>query len=223
MGTIPLITCNQHIVDIISGIFYDNQYEQTNLTWLKNPDIALEFIAVDMPELIMIDFSHQGFNGLELLDKITEDNWILNAGIIAFCSTFKEVENLENIRKANMIIALTNNELEFQLPKILTLIFKNRRLLFQMSISANLIKDFQATFIINNDPYEARCYANLICNFLYNSYGVSSDIKFHLKIALTELLLNAVEHGNCEISYDDKTKWMETDLDMYDLIRERLK
>lgn len=222
MGTIPVITSNQHIVDTVSNIICNDLDEPLKITWLKNSDIALEFMTFDMPELIFIDFSDPGFNGYELLDRITQDSWLLNAGIVAFCTSSAEVENLENLRKANLIIALTDCELEYHLQKILTIIFKNRRIIFQHTLSTNLINDYQATFTLDNDPYVARCYANLICNFVHNSYKISSEIKFQLKLALTELLLNAVEHGNCEITYDDKTDWMETNFDIYELIKERM-
>jgi CheY-like chemotaxis protein/anti-sigma regulatory factor (Ser/Thr protein kinase) len=222
VGTIPVITSNQHIVDTVSNIIYNDLDEPLKITWLKNSDIALEFMAFDMPELIMIDFCDPGFNGYELLDKITQDNWLLNAGIVAFCTSSSEVENLESLRKANLIIALTDSEMEYHLQKILTIIFKNRRIIFQHTLSTNLINDYQATFTLDNDPYVARCYANLICNFIHNSYKISSEIKFQLKLALTELLLNAVEHGNCEITYDDKTEWMNTNFDIYELVKERM-
>jgi CheY-like chemotaxis protein/anti-sigma regulatory factor (Ser/Thr protein kinase) len=222
VGTIPVITSNQHIVDTVSNIICNELDEPLKITWLKNSDIALEFMTFDMPELIFIDFSDPGFNGYELLDRITQDSWLLNAGIVAFCTSSAEVENLENLRKANLIIALTDSELEYHLQKILTIIFKNRRIIFQHTLSTNLINDYQATFTLDNDPYVARCYANLICNFVHNSYKISSEIKFQLKLALTELLLNAVEHGNCEITYDDKTDWMETNFDIYELIKERM-
>lgn len=223
MGTIPIITGNQNIVDTVSNIIYNDLDEPLKITWLKNSDIAIEFMAFDMPELIIIDFSDPGFDGYELLDRITQDSWLLNAGIVAFCASSTEVETLENLRKANLIIALTDSELEYQLQKILSIIFKNRRIIFQHTLSTNLINDYQATFTLDNDPYVARCYANLICNFIHNSYKISSEIKFQLKLALTELLLNAVEHGNCGITYDDKTNWMDTNFDIYELIKERMK
>lgn len=222
MGTIPVITSKQHIVDTVSNIMYNDLDEPLKITWLKNSDIALEFMAFDMPELIFIDFCDPGFNGYELLDRITQDNWLINAGIVAFCTSSTEVETLENLRKANLIIALTDSELEYHLQKILMIIFKNRRIIFQHTLSTNLINDYQATFTLDNDPYVARCYANLICNFIHNSYKISSEIKFQLKLALTELLLNAVEHGNCGITYDDKTEWMDTNFDIYELIKERM-
>ncbi|HEX2957999.1 MAG TPA: cyclic nucleotide-binding domain-containing protein [Chitinispirillaceae bacterium] len=223
MGTIPVITSNQHIVDVVSNFIYNDLDEPLKITWLKNSDVALEFMAIDMPELIIVDFCDPGFDGYALLDRITEDNWLINAGIVGFCTSSIEVENLENLRKANLIIALTTSELEEHLHKILTIIFKNRRIIFQHTLSANLINDYQATFVLDNDPYIARCYTNLVCNFVHYTYKIPTEIKFHLKLALIELLLNAMEHGNCEITYDEKTGWMEDgNFDIFELIQKRM-
>ena len=40
-------------------------------------------------------------------------------------------------------------------------------------------------------------------------------------MTLTELLTNALEHGNLDISYDEKTRWMEEHGDIFSLIAER--
>ena len=40
-------------------------------------------------------------------------------------------------------------------------------------------------------------------------------------MAIFEMLMNAVEHGNCGISYAEKTEWLEAKGDILDLIREK--
>ena len=222
MGSIPLITSDRYTTNIVSEILGNVENEHINCICLNNADIALEFMAIEMPELIFINFSDPNFSGFELLERIAQDGWLLNAGIIAFCSTAKEVDEIENVRNANLIIALTTNELEYHLPKILSIIFKNRRIIFQRIISTDLINNLSGSFSIENDPYEARCYANLMCNFLHNSNHLTNESKFQLKLALTEMLLNSIEHGNCGITYEAKTQWMEKNFDIYELIVQRL-
>jgi anti-sigma regulatory factor (Ser/Thr protein kinase) len=45
----------------------------------------------------------------------------------------------------------------------------------------------------------------------------------HLQLALDELLINAIEHGNCAINYNEKTKAMENGKSVVDLVTERCK
>jgi CRP-like cAMP-binding protein len=45
----------------------------------------------------------------------------------------------------------------------------------------------------------------------------------HLQLALSELIVNAIEHGNCGIGYDEKTKAMNRGLSVVDLVAEKCK
>jgi CRP-like cAMP-binding protein len=52
---------------------------------------------------------------------------------------------------------------------------------------------------------------------------INPDSKMHLQLALDELLVNAIEHGNCKISYDDKTAALGNGLSVVDLVEEKCK
>jgi CRP-like cAMP-binding protein len=52
---------------------------------------------------------------------------------------------------------------------------------------------------------------------------VNPDNKTKLLLALSELIINAVEHGNCGISYDEKTEALERGLSVVDLVMEKCK
>jgi CRP-like cAMP-binding protein len=52
---------------------------------------------------------------------------------------------------------------------------------------------------------------------------INPDNKMHLQLALGELIVNAVEHGNCGISYDEKTAGMENGLSVVELVAEKCK
>jgi CRP-like cAMP-binding protein len=110
---------------------------------------------------------------------------------------------------------------ERQLPRVLHIIRNNRRILFQREIGTDLVADIAGTFKLTNDPVEARCYCNLICNFLYNSNRIDLDTRDMLNLALYEMLMNAIEHGNCGITYEEKTAWLEADGAVVDLIEAR--
>ena len=46
--------------------------------------------------------------------------------------------------------------------------------------------------------------------------------KFLLQTSLMEMLLNALEHGNCNITYNEKTHWLESGHDILELIAEEI-
>ena len=43
--------------------------------------------------------------------------------------------------------------------------------------------------------------------FLFNAKKIDSQGKFNLQLALTEMLMNGVEHGNCAIGFDRKYRY----------------
>ncbi|MDR2072019.1 MAG: cyclic nucleotide-binding domain-containing protein, partial [Spirochaetaceae bacterium] len=63
-----------------------------------------------------------------------------------------------------------------------------------------------------------------ICATMLIQWGlVNPDNKTKLLLALSELIINAVEHGNCGISYDEKTEALERGLSVVDLVMEKCK
>ena len=74
---------------------------------------------------------------------------------------------------------------------------------------------------MDNDPFSVATYSNLIPNYLYNISYIDLELKDQLHIALFEILMNAVEHGNCNITYNEKTNWLEEHGDILDLVRKK--
>jgi anti-sigma regulatory factor (Ser/Thr protein kinase) len=221
MHFIPIITSDSSIIKITTEVLSLFEDEELVLAPLNNLEDAFEYLSFEMPELLIVNFSDSSIDSFDLLTRQMSDSWLLHGGIIGLCKTNKEIERLENMRGANLIIALCHEELSLYLSKVLTVIFNNRRILFQREISVDFFRNISGSFKLDNDSYEVKCYVNLICNFLYNSNRIRLEQKFNLKLALTEMLMNAIEHGNCEITYEEKTEWLEKSLDISDLIAKK--
>ena len=80
---------------------------------------------------------------------------------------------------------------------------------------------FSGTFEIDNDPLDILAYSNLVTGYLYTSNLVNKVDTERLHVAILELLVNAIEHGNCRISFREKNAWLESGKDTMDLIREK--
>ena len=184
---------------------------------------AIEYLNIEMPELMLIDFSDTRIDAFKLLNIIMSDSWLLHGAIIALCKESKDQDRIEDIRGANFIAVLSDSDLDNNLPKALTILDNNRRILFQREIGSDLVSNISGSFKLDNDFLEAKCYVNLICNFLFNSNRLDVDKKFNLRIALNEMLINAIEHGNCNITYNEKSKWLEEHGTIDGLIHKRIK
>jgi CheY-like chemotaxis protein len=182
---------------------------------------ALEYLSLEMPDLAFVDFSDPALDAFGLLDAIHKDAWLLHSTLIAICGDDGSSERLEEMRSANIAICLAEDDLERRLPKVLDIILQNKRILFQRAVGAALAPVIAGSYKLQSDTIEANCYVNLVCNYLFNADKIDEAGKMAVHVALTEMLLNAIEHGNCGISYAEKGAWLENGGAMSDLIEQK--
>lgn len=223
MNTIPVIASDKEMFSTISKITKSSRKEIDEVIYLEDALHALDFLNSEMSELIFINFSDKKIDAFDLLNNVMSDPWLFHCGIIAVCDNIEDRRRIENIRGANIIVDLDYEDLKENLSKVLSIIFNNRRIIFQRGIGSDIVSYISGSFKLDNDPLEAKCYVNLICNFLHNSNKLGAERKFDLQLALNEMLLNAVEHGNCRINYEEKTKWLEKHGSIIGLIKKRRK
>jgi hypothetical protein len=221
--TIPVISDNRRSVGAIEHAIrkglLPSDTAQTVL--IDNFDEALDYLNMEMPDLTCIDFSSTGVKPYDLLDTIIGDPWLLHAGILAFCNSRAEEQRLREMKSANIIDMILNGEIEEIVPKIMGIIKSNRQILFQRVIGVDIASNISAAIQLENDLHAAACYANLLANFLYTTNKIDRDGKAKFAMVMHELLTNAIEHGNCGITYDEKTQELETGGDIQHLIRKR--
>lgn len=189
--------------------------------FFNDPTVVINFLKYELPEVKIIYFSDKGVDTLTVLNEIRNDPWLHYGGIIGIHDNMDEKELLESMHDQNVIAVLKKNEFMLGFGRMLKIIRQNKQILFQRGIQQYLIKNIAGSFIIDNDPLDITTYSNLITNYLYNANLINKDNKENLHIALLELLINAIEHGNCKIGYDEKTAWLEKNRDIMDLIREK--
>jgi len=221
MGIIPLISSDRVLAERVTALVKSTTGDASGLAPITGADEALEFLNLEVPELVFINFSDPAIDSFALLDSILKDPWLHFGGIIALCADQKTGERLEEVRGANIIISLIDDDLERYLPKILNIIARNRRILFQRSIGSDLVRTLSGSYQLGNDTIEANCYANLVCNFLFNTDKIDAGGKMGVNLALTEMLINAIEHGNCGIGYEEKNAWLEAGGTMRALLAEK--
>ncbi|MBO4731513.1 MAG: cyclic nucleotide-binding domain-containing protein, partial [Spirochaetaceae bacterium] len=103
------------------------------------------------------------------------------------------------------------------------IIKQNIQFLFNRNVLIDLKVQESGIFICDNDSFDIIVYTNLLTTYLAETGRIGFDTKFQLQTALMEMLLNALEHGNCNINYDEKTQWLESGRDILELISERNK
>jgi anti-sigma regulatory factor (Ser/Thr protein kinase) len=182
---------------------------------------AMDFLSIEMPDLVIIDFSDENLDLEYLTSEIKNDAWLLNSGIIGLSDSPRKLRKSEQLNGLNIIALVDYSMIEQQFPGIVRIIWQNRRILSQRFIGADLGSNISVSFEIHNDPVEAYCFTNLICNFLYNLNRIDNKGKDSLNVVLIELLINAIEHGNCGITFEEKSDWLNSGKEIYELIRKK--
>jgi hypothetical protein len=182
---------------------------------------AVEYINTELPDIVLMNFSDTALDCFVLLEMMIKDRWLLNTGIIAFSKCAKDTKKLETLQSANLIVVIEELQIASSLPKILSIILNNRRILFQRGLGMDIMENISGSFKLDNDPLEVTSYANLITNFLFNAKKIDSKGKFNLRLALTEMLINGIEHGNCAIGFDEKKHLLESGNSIKELVQQR--
>lgn len=191
--------------------------------FLKNENEALEYLSYELPEITVFNFSDTKVDMYSLLEKVKQDPWLHYAGVIGIYGSGEEEKLQKAVKLSNIISLIKENRFNMSFIRVLRIVKANRQILFQRHIQNNFLRNISGSFIIDNDPFDIIVYSNLVTNYLFNSNFINEECKEGLNIALNELLLNAIEHGNCKITYEEKSEWLNSGRDTMDLIREKNK
>lgn len=220
MRKIPVVSSDEKLNEIIRLECARFGTEFTPV-FFRNRDEVIEFLMYELPEIKFLYFSDKTVDCRAILEEIRKDPWLHYGGIVAIHDDANEKELIEAMRDANIIAVLRAREFVANLPRLLKILRQNKQILFQRGIQQHLLKTISGAFVMDNDPLDITTYANLVTNYLYNANLIGREEKEKLHVALLELLINAIEHGNCRIGFDEKTAWLESNGDIMDLIREK--
>lgn len=220
MRKMPVISSDHEVNDRISRICekFENVFEPV---FFNDADRALEYLKYELPEVNIINFADTSIDAQSILDLIKSDPWLHYGGIIGVHAGSQEKELSEQMPDSNIISLIPRGHFVQSFFRVLRIIIQNRQILFQRGIQSYLTGTISGNLVMDNDPFNVHTYANLVTNFLYNSHYIDVDTKERLHVGLFEMLMNAVEHGNCEITYEEKTAWLESHGDIIELIRRK--
>ena len=215
IGSVTLISNNDLIISQVQRSFHDGE----DVTLLReNSDV--ELISFELPELIIIDFTDWEL-GFTALDCITTDPWLHYQSVILISSSYDVERQIDGHRTTNLLAAISQYHITRDLPRILRVIRENSPILVHRGFEAVLFDEIQSTFSFRNSFLEMEVIINMICSYLFNANRIDELIKNRIKVTLTELITNAIEHGNCGITYGEKREWLETHNSIEELIEEK--
>ena len=225
MSTLGIINSDPVIRKNMELAFKENSGHNMDLLFLVQENEILEFLKYALPELIIINFSDPQINIDGIIDHIHDDKWILNFGIIGLFDNGenREEELLKKYKTVNVLAMLDNCLIKSHMIKSIDIIQQNYQIIFQRELTKTFLEGASGSFIIDNDLLAVPLYAGIGATILSQRGLIDPDRKMHLQLALIELIVNAIEHGNCGISYEEKTQSLESGVSSVELIAEKCK
>lgn len=196
-----------------------SSYFEANI--FSNTEQIVNFIDYELPEIKVLDFCSKDIDSNKILSEIDTDPWLHYGGIIVICENHKQVLEIAKTKNVNIIIALTLSDFIRHFSRLLRILYQNQQFLMNRGLQDTIGGQEVGSFICSNDPVDIQFYTNFLVSYLYNTNRISEDGRFNLQMALMELLTNALEHGNLEISYDEKSSWMNRGGEMLELIQKK--
>ena len=223
MSRLAIINSDPKIKKQIISAF--SNISDFDLHFLNDEEEILELLNYALPELAVVNFSDPKININKIISHIENDRWIINLGIIGLFSheSDKEEDLLKKYKTINVLTQLEYYRISSHLVKSIQIIEKNFQILFQREFTKNLLEGASGSFSIENDLLEVSLYSSIGATIMAQRGLINPDNKMHLQIALAELIVNAIEHGNCGISYEEKSKALANGISAIDLIREKCK
>ncbi|MDR1635752.1 MAG: ATP-binding protein [Treponema sp.] len=224
MAVLGIINSDPEITKIVEAAFAAVPDIDYDLKFLAEKEEILRFLGYDMPEIVIINFSDPVTDIGKIMAHITGDRWMLNFGIVGIYSGRDSEEKiLEKYKAANLLTLLDNFRLRSHLVKTIQIIEQSYQIIFQREFTRDLLDGVSGSFTIENDILAIPLYAGMGAMLLTQRSLIDTDKKMYLQLALGELIINAVEHGNCGITYEEKTTVLEKGISVVELVAEKCK
>jgi anti-sigma regulatory factor (Ser/Thr protein kinase)/CheY-like chemotaxis protein len=196
-------------------------HEDFEVDLFEDDETFAQYLNYELPDLVVLDVSDPVLRIRQLLMELKNDPWLHFGGVILVYDQERVGVVPSAIRDVNLISILEYGRIDFYMPRLLRILSHNRNILYQRDLHALLSQNLSGSFVLDNDPFDLTTYSNLLANFLFNANLVSHEQKERFYVAIMELLVNAIEHGNCRITYEEKSAYLAKGGDAMDLIRER--
>lgn len=225
MSTLGVINTDPEIESRINQAFRNNGGLEYEIRYLGDTDEILEFMNYELPEIVIINFSDPQVEIDRIINHIKNDTWLLNFGIIGLYNQGKddEEEMLRRLKDLNVLTLLDQYRIRSHIVRSVEIIEQNYQIIFQREFTKKLLEGASGSFVLENDILSVPLFAGIGATILSQRGVINPDNKMLLQLALAELIVNGVEHGNCGISYEEKTEAMDRGLTVVELVADRCK
>ena len=223
MKVLGIISSDKALNKTINQAYESWENKSYKLVFITSEDEIYEFINYELPEIVVINFSDPEIPLDSLIARLEDDAWLHYFGIIGLYDQEANDEDLllERLKKVNILTLLNGYRVRSHLMRSVEIIRDNYQIIFQRGFASKILENASGSFSIPNDILAVPIYAGIAATSLAQSGKINPDKKMHLQLALAELIVNGIEHGNCGVTYDEKTDFMMDGGSVVELVAEK--
>lgn len=220
MESLAVFSRSKEFLDLVPGLLPPALAAKANLHRLGPERNILEFLRFEIPELVILHADSVNDNFVPLFKALEDDPWLES---INFVLLVPDVERaLEQYRGYNVTYFLHWAGVERNLGRVLSILTANKDHLTNVDLVKKLTA-LTGEITVETDILLVQYYSSFFANYLYKEGYVNAAKKFAVHLVLTELLFNAMEHGNAGISYQEKTEFLSWNSSLQDLVDQRMR
>lgn len=223
MGLVVLVNSDTEVRKKVKTAFENRSMTGYTVKMISTEERALESLNFDLPEVVIINCADPTISYTHIIEESRKDSWLHSFGIIGIYHG--EVQDEQSIAKEfldlNLLAMLDKPRIRSHLFKSISIILENKQLVFQRELASRLSDRSSGSFEIENDPLAVPIYSGIAATNLVQRGYLKPEKKMYLQLALSELMINSIEHGNCGVSYEEKTEKMADGKTVVDLILEK--
>lgn len=185
------------------------------IIYADDGETGLKSIRELKPELVVTDMQMPVMNGLELVAKLRKE--AIQTPVILMTATGSEDLAVEALR-AGASSYVPKRSLAKQLVETARMVLSIANEDREQSILMNRLESHSESFVLHNRIEECRSVSRHLQSGLARMWGLNQTVRLRVGLALEEALLNALYHGNLEVSSSLKEL---PDNSFYDLANQR--
>ncbi len=223
MGYIVLINSDKNIKQKIETAFRREKCFDFPIVMMANEKRILESLNFDLPEVVILNYGDPKVSYRSMADHVRKDSWLHSFGIIGLYDSRiqNEQEIMEEMKDLNILVMLDYSRISSHIVKSVKIVAENWQLIYQKELTSHFMEHSSGSFKIDNDILAVSVYTGIAVTDLVQKGYLKAENKMHLQLALSELIVNGIEHGHCGISYDEKSEFLQNGRSVIDLVAEK--
>lgn len=214
--TLALIIDDSPIDRVMAGGLLQKQLG-CDVSYAEHGQAGLQAIHLHKPDLIVTDMQMPVMNGLELVAKLRDE--AIQIPVILMTATGSEDLAVEALR-VGASSYVPKRSLAKQLAETARMILTSANEEREQNVLMSRLQSHAESFVLQNRTEECRSLSRHLQSGLARIWNASLSSRMRIGLVLEEALLNALYHGNLEIS--SKLKELP-DNSFYDLAFSRQK